>query len=131
MSVSAATRRPAPFSLRHPVARHPLSAFLAMVFAVNTAVALVPVLTRREILPFDLTLYESLGPIFGVALPAFVVVALAGGARLTLTVEGRSGGFFGIAEPIFARLAAVGDRARQAEGPPGGQDLEKTTVTQK
>jgi hypothetical protein len=32
--------------------------------------------------------------------------AVAGGTRLTLTAEGHSGGFFGIVEPIFARLAA-------------------------
>jgi len=50
-----------------------------MVYTVNTAVALVPVLTRRDILPFGLAPYESLGPIFGVALPAFVVVAAVGG----------------------------------------------------
>jgi quercetin dioxygenase-like cupin family protein len=35
-----------------------------------------------------------------------IVEGVAGGTRLTLTAEGRSGGFFGIAEPIFARLAA-------------------------
>jgi membrane protease YdiL (CAAX protease family) len=46
-----------------------------MVYAVNITVALPPVLTRRDILPFDLALYESLGPIFGVALPAFLVMA--------------------------------------------------------
>jgi mannose-6-phosphate isomerase-like protein (cupin superfamily)/carbon monoxide dehydrogenase subunit G len=33
------------------------------------------------------------------------VEGVAGGTRLTLTAEGDSGGFFGIAEPIFARLA--------------------------
>src|SRR5215210_400621 len=80
MSVPAATRRPTPFlALRRLVARHPVVAFLVMVFAVNVAVALVPVLTRRDILPFDLALYESLGPIFGVALPAFLVVAATSG----------------------------------------------------
>jgi uncharacterized protein len=80
MSVPAATRRLAPhLALRRLVARHPVAAFLAMVFAVNVAVALVPVLTRRDILPFDLALYESLGPIFGVALPAFIVVAATSG----------------------------------------------------
>jgi membrane protease YdiL (CAAX protease family) len=57
------------------VARHPVASFLVMVYAVNCAVALVPVLTRRDILPFGLAPYESLGPIFGVALPAFLVVA--------------------------------------------------------
>ena len=35
-----------------------------------------------------------------------IVEGVAGGTRLTLTVEGYSGGFFRIAEPIFARLAA-------------------------
>jgi uncharacterized protein len=76
MSVPAATWRLAPhLALRRLVARHPVAAFLVMVFAVNVAVALVPVLTRRDILPFDLALYESLGPILGVALPAFIVVA--------------------------------------------------------
>ena len=76
MSVPAATPQPAPNSaLRRLVARHSVAAFLVMVFTVNCAVALVPILTRRDILPFDLALYESLGPIFGVALPAFLVVA--------------------------------------------------------
>jgi membrane protease YdiL (CAAX protease family) len=46
-----------------------------MVYTVNTAVALMPVLTRRDILPFGLAPYDSLGHIFGVALPAFIVVA--------------------------------------------------------
>jgi uncharacterized protein len=50
-------------------------AFLVMVYAVNIAVALSPLLTRRDILPFDLAPYDSLGHIFGVALPAFLVVA--------------------------------------------------------
>ena len=36
-------------------------------------------LTRHDILPFDLALYDSLGPRLGVALPAFVVVAVTGG----------------------------------------------------
>jgi hypothetical protein len=33
------------------------------------------------------------------------VEAGLGGTRLTITVEGRSGGFFGVADPVFARLA--------------------------
>src|SRR5215207_9526125 len=76
MAVPTATQQPAPHSaLRRLVARHPVAAFLVMVYTVNTAVALVPVLTRRDILPFDLAPYDSLGHIFGVALPAFLVVA--------------------------------------------------------
>jgi uncharacterized protein len=66
-------------ALRRVVARHPVAAFLIMVYAVNTAVALVPVLTRRDILPFDLAPYDSLGHVFGVALPAFIVVAAISG----------------------------------------------------
>jgi membrane protease YdiL (CAAX protease family) len=46
-----------------------------MVYTVNTAVALSPLLTRRDILPFGLAPYDSLGHIFGLALPAFIVVA--------------------------------------------------------
>jgi membrane protease YdiL (CAAX protease family) len=80
MSSHTSTQQAASHSaLRRLIARHPVATFLVMVFTVNTAVALVPVLTRRDILPFGLALYESLGPIFGVALPAFVVVAVAGG----------------------------------------------------
>jgi membrane protease YdiL (CAAX protease family) len=37
------------------------------------------VLTRHDILPFDLALYDSLGPLLGVALPAFVVIAITRG----------------------------------------------------
>jgi uncharacterized protein len=80
MSSHTSTQQAASHSaLRRLIARHPVATFLVMVFTVNTAVALVPVLTRRDILPFGLALYESLGPIFGVALPAFLVVAVAGG----------------------------------------------------
>jgi membrane protease YdiL (CAAX protease family) len=80
VTVPAATQRPAPHSaLRRLVARHPVAAFLVMVYAVNIAVALVPVLTRRDILPFGLAPYDSLGHILGVALPAFIVVAAMNG----------------------------------------------------
>jgi membrane protease YdiL (CAAX protease family) len=76
MSTPATTQHPAPHSaLRRLVAHHPVAAFLVMVYSVNCAVALVPLLRRRDILPFDLAPYDSLGHIFGVALPAFIVVA--------------------------------------------------------
>jgi uncharacterized protein len=76
MTAPTATRQPAPHSgLRRLVARHPVAAFLVMVYTVNTAVAVVPVLTRRDLLPFGLAPYDSLGHILGVALPAFIVVA--------------------------------------------------------
>jgi uncharacterized protein len=75
MAVPAATQQPAPHSaLRRLVVRHPVAAFLVMVYTVNGAVALSPFLTRRDILPFGLAPYDSLGHIIGVALPAFIVV---------------------------------------------------------
>jgi len=76
MSTRTATPHPAPHSaLRRLVARHPVVTFLVMVYAVNIAVVLPPILTQRDLLPFNLDLADSLGPIFGVALPAFLVIA--------------------------------------------------------
>jgi hypothetical protein len=47
MSVLTATQQPAPHSaLRRLVARHPVAAFLVMVYAVNIAVALPTVRTH-------------------------------------------------------------------------------------
>ena len=80
MTAPAAARKPALHSaLRRLLVRHPVAAFLVMVYVVSSSVALVPFLTRRDVLPFDLALYDSLAPIFGVALPAFIVVAATGG----------------------------------------------------
>ena len=81
MTASAAVRRRVPqgSGLRRLIARHPVAVFLLLVFSVSIAVAQVPVLTRRDILPFDLALYDSLGPLLGVALPAFVVAGATGG----------------------------------------------------
>src|SRR5215210_7559856 len=61
-----------------------------MVYAVNCALALVPVLTGRDILPYGLAPYDSLGPIFGVALPAFLVVAAVRGRAGVLDLALRS-----------------------------------------
>ena len=74
-------RTPHGQALRRLVARHPVATFLLLVFSVSVAVAQVPVLTRHDIMPFDLALYDALGPILGVALPAFVVVAVTGGRK--------------------------------------------------
>jgi uncharacterized protein len=80
MSAPTTTQPPSPHSaLRRMVTRHPVAAFLVMVYAVNCAVALSPLLTRRDILPFGLAPYDSLGHIFGVALPAFIVMAAMSG----------------------------------------------------
>ena len=78
-SITVRQRTPHGQAWRRLVARHPVATFLLLVFSVSVAVACVPVLTRHDMLPFDLALYDSLGPVLGVALPAFVVVAVAGG----------------------------------------------------
>jgi len=83
MPIPAAIRQgvPSGSAVRRLIARHPVAVFLGLVFSVSAAVASVPVLTRRDILPFDLALYESLGPLLGVALPAFVVVGATAGRQ--------------------------------------------------
>src|SRR3989442_10792595 len=76
MSTPAATPQPAPHSaLRRLVAHHPVAAFLIIVYAVNIAVELPPVLTRHDIWPFGQALSDPLGHIFGSAVPAFLVIA--------------------------------------------------------
>src|SRR3989442_8393688 len=76
MSTRPMTQQPPPPSaLRRLVARHPVAAFLVMVYAVNIAVVLPPVLTRPDILPFALRPDALLGHIFGSAVPAFLVIA--------------------------------------------------------
>src|SRR5215203_5637929 len=80
MSAPPATRQPAPRSaLRRLVARHPVAAFLVMAYTFICIVALPPVRAHTDILPFDKPFWESLSSIFGVALPAFLVVAAAQG----------------------------------------------------
>jgi membrane protease YdiL (CAAX protease family) len=66
-------------SVQQMVARHPVAAFLIICYAVNWAVVVPWFRTRTDILPVELQLWESLGTIFGVALPAFLVVAATGG----------------------------------------------------
>jgi membrane protease YdiL (CAAX protease family) len=66
-------------SIRRLVVRHPVAAFLVMVYAVNIAVALPSILTRRDLLPFGFAPYDLLGHIVGSALPAFLVVAAVHG----------------------------------------------------
>ena len=70
--------------VRGMVARHPVAAFLIMVYGVNILVALVPVLTRRDLLPFSQAPFDWLGHVVGSALPAFLVMA---------AVHGRAGVF--------------------------------------
>lgn len=61
------------------IARHPVASYLIMVYAIIFPIALPSALTRGDFLPLDLALYESLGTIFGVTLPAFLVTAATDG----------------------------------------------------
>lgn len=78
MTTSADTIQPS--RLRHAVSKHPITAFLTMMFAVNIPIVWSPVMTRDDVLPVvRMPLYGIVGPILGVALPAFLVVAAIGG----------------------------------------------------
>jgi hypothetical protein len=79
-------------SARGVIARHPVAAFLVMVYAVNIAVALPPILTRRDLLPFDQAPYDWLGHIVGSALPAFLVLAAVHGSACATWYIGACGG---------------------------------------
>lgn len=103
-------------SIRRLVVRHPVAAFLVMVYGVNIAVALPSILTRRDLLPFDFAPYDLLGHVVGSALPAFLVVAAIHGrdgvrdlARRTLRwrVEVRWYVFAILFVPITAVLTAT------------------------
>ncbi|HLF74202.1 MAG TPA: type II CAAX endopeptidase family protein [Anaerolineales bacterium] len=80
MSTPTAIQQSAPPSaLRRLVARHPVAAFLTMAYTITSAFALPPIRTRLDILPPELPLWDVLATIFGVGLPAFLVVAAAEG----------------------------------------------------
>ena len=80
MSTSTAIQQPAPYSpLRRLVARHPVAAFLIMAYTITSAFALPPIRTRLDILPPELPFWDVLATLFGVGLPAFLVVAAAEG----------------------------------------------------
>jgi uncharacterized protein len=76
-------------AVRRVIARHPVATFLLLMFAMSTAVAAVPALTRPGVLPFGLAIYDSLGPILASALPALVVVAAVGGWQGVRELAGR------------------------------------------
>jgi membrane protease YdiL (CAAX protease family) len=67
--------RPSSSGLRLLVARHPYAAFLIMAFTITTLFTLPPVRNRLGVLVMDFTLWDSFATIFGVALPAFIVMA--------------------------------------------------------
>jgi uncharacterized protein len=91
VTVPAATPQPAPHysAPRRLVARHPVAAFLVMVFALTYGTALVPFLTQRAILPLGLTLWAVLITLFCGA-PAFLVVAATHGRAGVLDLARRS-----------------------------------------
>ena len=72
-------QQPAPYSgLRRLVARHPVAAYLVMAYTITTVFVLQTVRIPLDILPL-FSLWGSLGTIFGVALPAFLVMAAMDG----------------------------------------------------
>ena len=71
------TRIPASGGLRL-LARHPFATFLALVYVIYTAIALVPPLADRAF-PYDIPLWVAVGHLFGVAVPGVVVTWLVDG----------------------------------------------------
>jgi uncharacterized protein len=76
---SAAHPPPRIVMLRAVVARHPVGAFLVLVYGITTVLGFIPVVTKPGLLPGEATVYGPLVNILGSALPAFVVTAAAGG----------------------------------------------------
>ncbi len=74
-------------SLKSVVARHPVAAFLIMVYAISWTIFLPMVLQERGLLALPVDLSEgfafntvtSLASILGIALPAFLVTVATGG----------------------------------------------------
>jgi uncharacterized protein len=76
MSTPIAIQQQAPHSgLRHLVARHPVMAFLIMAYAITSLFTLPPIRTRLGAFLLDFELWDSLSTVFGVALPAFLLMA--------------------------------------------------------
>jgi uncharacterized protein len=61
------------------IGRHPVAAFLILVYVITTATSLSPVLTRRDLLPYGQAPYDLLAHVVGTAIPAFIVTAAYGG----------------------------------------------------
>jgi membrane protease YdiL (CAAX protease family) len=98
MPTSTENRQPAPLSpLKRLVVRHPVAAFLIMLYAIAWSVFLPVVLQARGLLtlPVDLTegvafdAVTSLASILGVALPAFLVTAATSGKAGVRDLLGR------------------------------------------
>jgi uncharacterized protein len=66
--------------LRSWINRHPVAAFLVLVYATTTALVFVPrVLTEPGLLPGGATPHGVLENVLGSAVPAFIVTALLSG----------------------------------------------------
>jgi membrane protease YdiL (CAAX protease family) len=98
MTTATENRQPAPLSpLKRLVIRHPVAAFLAMLYAIAWSVFLPVVLQARGLLALPVDLSEgvafdavtSLASILGVALPAFLVTAATGGKAGVRDLLGR------------------------------------------
>lgn len=80
MADNAAARQPMhPPSLRKATIRHPIAAFLVLLYAITGGLALVPVLTGPTPLPNAGNLFDPIINTVGCAGSAFVVTAIAGG----------------------------------------------------
>lgn len=88
MPMATENRQPTPLSpLKRLVVRHPVAAFLVMLYAIAWTVFLPVILQARGLLALPVDLSEgiafdavtSLASILGVALPAFIVTAATGG----------------------------------------------------
>jgi CAAX protease family protein len=98
MPTATENRQPAPLSpLKRLVVRHPVAAFLVMLYAIAWTVFLPVVLQARGLLALPVDLSEgfafdavtSLASIFGVALPAFLVTAATSGKAGVRDLLGR------------------------------------------
>jgi uncharacterized protein len=61
------------------IRRHPVAAFLTMVYLVTVATSLVSALTRRDLLPYDQAPYDLIAHLVGSAVPALIVTAAVAG----------------------------------------------------
>lgn len=91
MSEPVAAPAPLPLpSLRRVVARHPVGAFLVLLYALGVGLALVPPLTEPRWMPSDGHLYGVLISVVGCAGAAFAVTAMAGGRGAARDLARRS-----------------------------------------
>jgi len=79
LNIPTQTAGPKVGLVRRFLARHPFATFLALVYVIYTAIAVVVPPLTEDALPYDMPLWIAVGHIFGVAVPAVVVTWLADG----------------------------------------------------